>query len=152
MSTYLPFGALATSNISVWNDCLVVSEFTLELEVTRTFHLNCGEIVLWFENIAMKRVINCRKARYFGMDIEWFTFSDRGVYADGRHFCLGYLNIFHRNEYLRVHKLISLDQSRFFDNIKLSWGNLDWLFRAPPRASAAPSCRRRSKFLLSSLP
>ena len=44
------------------------------------------------------------------MDIEWFTFSDRGVYADGRHFCLGYLNIFHRNEYLRVHKLISLDQ------------------------------------------
>ena len=58
----------------------------------------------------MKRVINCRKARYFAMDIEWFTLGDRGVYADCRHFRLGYLNILHRDEYLRLHKLISLDQ------------------------------------------
>ena len=42
----------------------------------------------------MKCVINCRKARYFAMDIEWFTLGDRGVYADCRHFRLGYLNIF----------------------------------------------------------
>ena len=59
MSTYLPFEASAASDISMCSVCLLLSEFTHELEVTRTFHLNCGETVLIFENIAMKCVMIC---------------------------------------------------------------------------------------------
>ena len=44
--------------------------------MTRIFHINCGEIVLIFENIAMKRVMNSRKAKCFAMDIEWYTLGD----------------------------------------------------------------------------
>ena len=79
---------------------MLLSEFTHEIEVTRIFHINCGEIVLIFENIAMKRVMNCRKARCFAMDIEWYTLGERGVNADGRHCSLGYFKILHRKEYL----------------------------------------------------